>query len=194
MRLAGWWMVLAALGVAAAGCGQPTPRAKELRSVSAVPPKPVDVADAVDFWAAPPAAINWDEVPGPDGIQARLFLFQVNRPEPVLVTGTIEFLMYAGRAERGAVVPGEPLKTWRFTGDELVGLRVRDMVGWGYATRLGWDGDVPKGPVVTFRVRYQPPQGPPVYSAPMSIALPEGVRTGPVKSVIRQPAEGKPGA
>ena len=193
MRLAGWWMVLAALGVVVAGCGRPTAGAKELRSVSAVPPKPVDVADAVNFWAAPPAAINWDEVPGPDGVQARVFLFQANRPEPVLVTGTIEFLMYVGRVERGVVPLSEPLKTWRFTGDELAGLRVRDMIGWGYAARLGWGRDVPKAPVVTFRVRYQPPQGPPVYSAPISMALPEAVRTGPVKSVIGQPGGGKPG-
>ncbi len=168
----------------AAGCGGPAPGAKELKSVSTKPPRPVDAVDRVDFWAAPPATINWDEIPGADGVQARVYLFKADRPDTVLVNGALEFLMYPGRVEQDAPPPAEPLKTWSFTGDELAAHRTRSMVGWGYAAQLGWGKDVPTAPVITLRARYQPPKGPPVYSAPISIAMPSKVRSGPVKSII----------
>ena len=168
----------------AGGCGRPASGAKELKSVSTKPPRPVDGVDRVDFWAVPPAAINWDEIPGADGVQARVYLFRADRPDPVLVKGGLEFLMYAGRAQQGTLPPAEPLKAWSFTADDLVAQRARSMVGWGYAAQLGWGKDVPTAPVITLRARYQPPKGPPVYSAPISIAMPDRVRSGPVKSII----------
>ena len=181
---------LVCLGVAclAAGCGGPAPGAKELKSVSATPPRPVDVVDRVDFWAAPPAAINWDEIPGPDGVQARVFLFQMNRADPVLVSGSLEFLMYPGRIRQGEPPPADPLKVWTFSGDQLAANRARSMVGWGYAAQLGWGKDVPTVPIITLRARYQPLDGPVVYSAPISIPLPDKVPSGPVKSILGDPA------
>ena len=182
------------LGVAclAAGCGGPAPGAKELKSVSTRPPLPVDRADGVDFWVAPPAVINWDEKPGPDGVQAWVWMIRVDRPEPVLVKGTLEFMMYSGRVQRGEAPPSEPLKVWNFTPDELAACRVRSIRGWGYAAQLGWGKDTPTVPVITLQARYQPPSGPTVYSAAISIAMPGKVRSGPVKSVLGDPAAAKP--
>jgi len=176
----------------AAGCTGPPPGAKELKSISTKPPPPVDRADRVDFWAAPPAAINWDEIPGPDGVQARVFLFQLERPESVLVNGALEFMMYAGRVRQGDAPPTEPLKVWNFTGDDLAARRIRSMVGWGYAAQLGWGEDVPTAPVITLQVRYQSPTGPTIYSAPISIPMPDKVRSGPTKSVLGSPATRSP--
>ncbi len=190
MRRACGFVFLCAVCLAA-GCGGPAPGAKELKFVSATPPRPVDAVDRVDFWAAPPAAINWDEIPGVDGVQARVYLFKVDRADTVLVKGALEFLMYAGRAQQGGPPPAEPLKTWSFTGDELAAYRTRSMVGWGYAAQLGWGKDVPTAPVITLRARYQPPKGPPVYSAPISIAMPSKVRSGPAKSIIGDAAARK---
>ena len=175
----------------AAGCGGPASGAKELKSVSPTPPWPVDAVDRVDFWAAPPAAINWDQVPGPDGINARVFLFKADRPDTVLAKGTLEFMMYAGRVRRGTAAPAEPLRVWTFAGDELPAHRVRSLVGWGYATQLGWGEDVPTAAVITLSARYQPVNGPVVYSAPISISMPAKVRAGPVKTVLGDPAAGK---
>jgi len=152
------------------------------------PPKPVAEVDAVELWAAPPAAINWDEVPGPDGVQVRLYLYRVEDPEPVLVEGSVEFRLYAGRVRPDAAPAPEPIKVWRMTPEDLAVRRIRSLVGWGYAARLGWGGEMPKTPAVTVQAIYHPPEGLPVASAPLSIALPTLRRRGPVRSVLGAPS------
>jgi len=151
------------------------------------PPKPVARVDAVELWAAPPAAINWDEVPGPDGVQVRLYLYRVEDPEPVLVDGSVEFRLYAGRVRPDVAPAPEPLKVWRLTAEDLAVRRIRSLVGWGYAARLGWGGEMPKAPAVTVQAIYHPPEGPPVASAPLSIALPTLRQPGPIRSVLGAP-------
>jgi len=164
----------------AAGCGAESGRG----TVSLVPPRPVDQADALELWASPPAAINWDETPGPDGVQVRLYVFEVGRPEPVMVNGTVEFRMYAGRVKGESDAAAEPFKVWRFASEDLAVRRFRSIVGWGYAARLGWGGSMPETPVVTVQAAYQPPEGRGVLSAPASIAMPVRPRTGPKRSLL----------
>jgi hypothetical protein len=166
-------VVLCSLILAAAimgGCGSMR------KGVSPTPPKPVDRAIAIDLWAVPPAAINWDDVPGPDGVQVNVFLYQADRAEPVLVKGTIEFTMFEGRRPREGLEAAQPLRQWKYTEQELATREIRGPAGWGYAAQLGWGKDVPKSAVVTLLVRYLPPQGPPVSSAPVVIAIPTGSR------------------
>ncbi|MFO8014440.1 MAG: VCBS repeat-containing protein [Phycisphaerae bacterium] len=183
MRAAATSLVLAA-GLLAAGCAGESGR----RTVSPTPPHPVDRADALELWASPPAAVNWDDTPGPDGVQVRLYAFQVARPDPVMLSGTLEFRLYAGRV-RGGDPDAEPLKVWTFAGDDLAVRRFRSLVGWGYAARLGWGGAKPKTPVVSVQAVYRPPDGPEVASAPASIAMPPTPRAGPRRSLLgRSPA------
>jgi hypothetical protein len=156
-------IVAAVLG----GCGPAR------RGVSQTPPNPVDRVDAINLWAVPPAAINWDDVPGPDGIQVNVFLYQADRAEPVLIKGTIEFVMYEGRRPRDGPETVKPLRTWQFTEQELGTHEMRGPAGWGYAVQLGWGKDVPKSAVVTLLVRYLPPKGPPVSSEPIVIPIPK---------------------
>ena len=171
--------------VLAAGCGAETGRA----TVSPTPPEPVDRVDALELWASPPAAVNWDDSPGPDGVQVRLYLFRASRPQPVLVSGTIEFRLYAGRVNRGGDPGADPLKVWTFTGDDLAVRRFRSLVGWGYAARLGWGGERPKTSVVSVQAVYRPPEGPAVAGAPAAIAMPAPPKTGPRRSLLgRSPA------
>jgi len=150
-----------------AGCGPAR------RGVSATPPKPVDRVDAIDLWAVPPAAINWDDMPGPDGIQVNVFLYQADRAEPVLIKGTVEFIMYEGRRPREGLETTTPFRTWKYTEQELATREIRGPAGWGYAAQLGWGKDVPKSSVVTLAVRYLPPKGPPVTSAPIVMPIPK---------------------
>jgi len=160
-------MLLAAV-VALAGCGPAR------KGVSPTPPKPVDHADAIDLWAVPPAAINWDDIPGPDGVQVNVFLYLADRAEPVLVKGTLEFTMYEGRRPREGLEAAPPFRTWEFTQQELATSEMRGPAGWGYMMRLGWGKDVPRSAVVTLNVRYLPPKGPPVLSrAPIVISIPK---------------------
>jgi len=179
MRFAARLLALAALVLAGCAEGQ-----LGQSGLGPTPPRPVDRVDAMELWASPPAAINWDDKPGPDGVQVRLYLFQVGRPQPVMVGGAIEFRMYAGRVPQGGVPEVEPFKTWRFASDNLAVLRFRSMVGWGYAARLGWGGKPPEASVVSVQAVYEPPEGTGVISAPLAIALPPRVPGGPKRSVL----------
>ncbi len=166
----------------AVGCGADGGRG----TVPVTPPPPVDRVDALELWASPPAAVNWDDSPGPDGVQVRLYLFQTVRPQPVLVNGTIEFRLYAGRVNRGGDPGAEPLKVWTFASDDLAVRRFRSLVGWGYATRLGWGGERPEASVVSVQAIYRPPEGPAVAGAPAAIAMPAPPKTGPRRSLLGQ--------
>ena len=174
--------------LAAAGCTVPS-TGHRMTSPSLTPPQPVDQADVVELWAVPPAAINWDEDPGPDGIRGQILLYS-NRnagAETVLVKGTLECLMYEGRVPRDGLPTARPQRTWTFTSQELATRQVRSMVGWGYAAQLGWGRQVPASASVTFAVRYTPSAGPTIYSAPVVIAMPSLVRTGPVTTTLGPP-------
>ena len=65
------------------------------------PPEPVEQADAIELWANPPVAVNWNDEPGPDGVRVSVFLYQyAGQPvTSVLIKGTLEFLMYDGRVD-----------------------------------------------------------------------------------------------
>ena len=185
------WMVAGLVFVlAAAGCtGQMS--GKSMRSPSMTPPNPVDRVDAIDFWAVPPAAVNWDDDPAPDGIIAQVFLYQTTRPEPVLVKGTLNLLMFDGRVPRAGLASAKPERIWSHGPTELATRQIRGLVGWGYAEQLGWGRTMPASPAVTFAARYDPVSGPPVFSAPIVIQMPSQVHKGPVASTIGEPP--KPG-
>ena len=172
------------LALALVGCMRPATGAKELRSVSATPPRAVDRADIVDLWAVPPAVINWDDVPGPDGVRVCVFLYRSDRPEPVLVKGEIEFLMFDGRVPRDGLTTAKPFQVWRYAEKELAASQMRGVAGWGYAAQLGWGRNVPKSAAITVTARYLPPTGSPLYASPFSLAMPSAVRSGPTRSTI----------
>ncbi|MCX5654649.1 MAG: hypothetical protein NTY65_08395 [Planctomycetota bacterium] len=160
-------LALVLVAAVLAGCGP----ARKVVSLTA--PKPVDHADAIDLWLVPPAAVNRDNIAGPDGVQVNVFLYQADRAEPVLVKGTLEFMMYEGRRPRKGMETAQPFRTWKYTEQELGTHEMRGPAGWGYMAQLGWGKDVPKSAVVTLAVRYLPPSGPPVTSAPIVIPIPK---------------------
>jgi len=172
-------IALAAALAAGAGCGGPG----TVKSVSRTPPRPVDRVDRIDLWLVPPAAVNWDDEPGPDGVLAQVFFGQVERPEPVLVKGAVDFLLFEGKVQRADVATKQPFHTWTFTPQELATRLVRSMVGWGYRVELGWGKRVPASPAITLAARYQPKEGPPVYSSPVAIPMPTSGPSAPVKQI-----------
>ena len=168
MKQVALWSLLCAgvLGMAL-GCGP------SRRGVSRTPPRLVDHADAIELWAMPPAAINWDEVPGPDGVRVSVYLYLAEQAQPVLVKGSLEFMMYEGRRPHEGPETVQPFRTWQFTEQELLTHQMRGPAGWGYAAQLGWGRDVPKSAVITLLARYLPPAGPPVASSPIVIPIPK---------------------
>jgi hypothetical protein len=152
------------LVAAAAGCGS-------LRNNPAEPPEPVDAADAIDLWANPPVAVNWDDVPGPDGVRTNVFLYRADRAAPVLVKGTLEVTMYEGRIHEADILKAVPRQTWTLTEQELATRQMRGPPGWGYYLQLGWGRNVPASAIVTVLACYKSPKRPPIYSAPLVVSV-----------------------
>jgi len=172
MRQAVLLLALAIVSVSAAGCSRAAWSWPWGRPAGA-PPNPVDSVDHIDLWAVPPAAINWDDMPGPDGVQVSVLLYQEATPQPVRVKGSLEFSMWAGRLHGSDIATAQPFQTWSFDARELIALQIRGPAGWGYGARLGWGSKRPNSQVVTVRARYVPLNGSPVSSAPILIAMPE---------------------
>ncbi len=170
MRDGRLWTVLclAAVGAALAGCAGP--QQQDVRPGSATPPRPVADVDVVDLQAMP-TAMNWDDVSGPDGLQARVFLFRQDRAQPVVGEGRLVFSMFEGRVPVTALAVAEPAERWAFEGDALRARLGRNIVGWGYAFVLPWRR-VPPSAAVTLVAHYEPPGGGrPVRSAPLTVAV-----------------------
>lgn len=152
---------LVAAAVVVSGCPPP----------DAPPPQVVRV-DQITLLALP-TALNWDNRPGPDGVQTIIHLFQQGPREPVLASGTLEFLLYEGRVSREELAAAKPFHIWPFTASEIEPYLGRSKAGWGYALRLPWGPKVPQSGSVTLAVRYTPlgAGGPTLYSAPTVIAM-----------------------
>ena len=79
-----------------------------------------------------PTAVNFDNVPGPDGFAVRLFAKGSTSAKGVpLPGGVLELAMYDGVYADGMSPAPEPLRTWRFTGAELKRHAGRSAVGAG---------------------------------------------------------------
>jgi hypothetical protein len=132
---------------------------------SAPPAPPVAVARAEDMllMLSPPTPMNWNAEPGPDGLQLQVLLFQRGRAAPVLVDGTLEFLLFEGNVAAEKVRQTKPVKTWQFSGDQLKVFQARLRAGWGYGLRLGWGPDKPSGSIITLFAQYTSESGPMAY-------------------------------
>ncbi|MHC4293981.1 MAG: hypothetical protein ACYSTL_00175 [Planctomycetota bacterium] len=147
-----------------AGCAQQSDRK------GAYPPKSVAKVDKITIFSMP-TAINLDNVPGPDALRVRVYLFQLARPEPVTVKGAMEFLLYEGRVSLSDLHTQVPYHVWRLDGERMNRYLSRGMAGWGYSMELRWAGHPPKSNVISLAVRYQPPEGESVYSIPSVISI-----------------------
>lgn len=143
------------------------------------PPTPAGVShvDKVMLMASP-APINWDALPGADGFQARVFVFQFDdHPHvPVLLAaGTLEFLLFQDHVSDDELVKGKPFLKWAFPADVLADHRAQGRIGWVHKFRLPWGTDPPKCATVTLVARFVPPDdGQPVYSKPIVIPMKPG--------------------
>lgn len=131
--------------------------------------------DAIELYVLP-VVLDWDKVPGPDGIQARAMLFRFSEAPPVrLSRGTLDFLLYRGRLKAEDLATATVFHTWSFTPAEIAPSLERNIVGDGYTLRLAWGAHVPDGEFVTLVARYVPSKGAPVRSAPVTLLMkPDG--------------------
>ncbi len=151
-----------------AGCNTNGPQ-----KVSATPPSPMDEIDRI-FLQTSPNAVNWDGKPGPDGLEVCVHMFRLSQALPVTVRGTLRFTIYEGVISEKDLASARPFRSWQFDGEKLKLHRVRLMMGWGYAMRLGWGRNMPTTSSVTLAVEYLPQKGDSVHTNP--IAIPIGPR------------------
>jgi hypothetical protein len=154
------------LGWSLTGCFWPKP--------TSGPPAPVANVDAMELSASP-TAMNWDDKPGPDGIEVVLMCYQIpnSQPVPVTVAGTMEFQLFEGVVAPEKLSEARPFHVWTFQSWEMnrPGVLSRWYGLWGYILRLGWDAHVPTTEKITVTARYLPPNGQPLYAKPVVILM-----------------------
>lgn len=146
--------IAALLASAAGGCQNPG-----RVNVGNRPPRPVDRVDEIVLRLTPPAPVNWDDKPGPDGLQVQINFFRIDEPLSVTVKGSIDLALYEGHVRPEDLASAKPLHTWPFSGVQLAGLAGKSAVGWGYAMRLPWGDRPPSGATATLAARYRSADG-----------------------------------
>lgn len=142
--------------------GEQKPYGEPCRVVAAWNPAVVSVPDPVH-----------DGRPNP-GLAGRIYLFGPEIGCPMLGNGSLDAALF----EDGPCGPDKsttPLEEWHFDAATLKRLEHHDPVGWGYTVFLPWGSYKPEINHIHLRVRYNPPQGFPIYaaSAPMTLVDPE---------------------
>lgn len=164
-RLGG--MFLAAVAVLVlSGCGNTGPV-----KVQNHPPRGVAEVDVIGLRMTPPAPVNWDGRPGPDGLQVQVNFFRRDEDLSVTVKGSLELALYEGRIEVEHLGAARPVRTWRFDSVELSTYCGKSAFGWGYAMRLPWGSQPPPGPNATLGSRYISPGGRVVSGRPIIVPL-----------------------
>jgi hypothetical protein len=128
--------------------------------------------DAIEIYASP-VAVDWDGVPGSDGLSVRAMFFRYDRSQAVAVAdGELTFMLFGGRQATAQVRNAQPLMSWRFDPAQMRNVARQTIIGVSYNFQLPWDGEHPPAvATVSLTVRYQPPEGPPVWTAPTTLSL-----------------------
>jgi len=151
---------------AAPGC-QDTGRVK----VQNWPPRPVDRVDEIVLRLTPPAPVNWDDRPGPDGLQVQVNFFQIDEPLSVTVKGSLELALYEGHVGPENLAVAKPIHTWPYSRVQLAAQAGKSAVGWGYAMRLAWNDSPPAGTTATLTARYRSADGNVKAAKPLYVPL-----------------------
>lgn len=158
---------LVLIGLGSTGCGPPPKN---------VPPQPVAEVDAIELYAPFPPILNWDNSPGPDGVQVIANFYRVGptRTEAIAVSGVLEFLLFEGKVDPQDLSSAKPFHIWTYQPHELPQFLTRGSLGlWGYRMRLGWGNHIPRSERVTLTVRYTAPGRQVIYAKPITITMTE---------------------
>ncbi|MFO1497711.1 MAG: hypothetical protein U1G07_04840 [Verrucomicrobiota bacterium] len=127
--------------------------------------------DEINLLAIP-VALNMDQNPGLDGFVIKVYASNHSRPKPVAIErGKIEILMFDGIPGVTRDAAAQPRRVWTYAAEELKPFEIHTSIGTGYQLAPLWGADEPSGNKITVGVRYTPPQGPAVNSAPSIISV-----------------------
>jgi hypothetical protein len=119
-----------------------------------------------------PAALDLDQVPGPDGFAARVYASSGQTSATVVLSqGTLEILMFDGLLKDTNAAAATPLRVWTFPAGQLRKYEQRTSVGVAYVLTLLWGESRPTQSRVTVAARYLPAKGPPLSSGASTISV-----------------------
>lgn len=137
-------------------------------------PTPSPTVNAIEL-SAMPTAINFDNIPGPDGVRIRIVLWQIISDVPhaiQLKQGIVECLLYEGQVAPDTLNEKQPAIIWRYSANSLARSMSKSIVGYKYNASLRWNKDnQPKGSTITIAVRLLRPGRSPLYAKPINLAL-----------------------
>jgi hypothetical protein len=135
----------------------------------ASPGGPSGAIQELSLFSAP-VAVNFDGLPGPDGLSLRVYAGNAQLPKSLPIkTGTLEVLMFDGLIKAEEAATAKPLHVWSYPATDLIGYGQKTSIGMSYVLTPLWGKDKPTKNRVTVLVRYLPPQGITLYSAPTVI-------------------------
>ena len=127
------------------------------------------------------------------GLACRLYLFGEQIGTPMACAGKVTVDIY-DVSDPGKEAQPKLLEVLYIDKDTLHRLLRRDMIGWGYTLFLPWGTYNPQIKCVQLKLRYEPVNGTPLFTASKKLTLKDPADTGvlPVKSssrLINQAAE-----
>ncbi len=165
-----FFLVLAAvlLLATATGCVSEPRQSKPAPRVTDSGDAPIQEIDVL----ALPVALNLDQKPGPDGFLIKVFATNRKKPKAIAIDeGKIEVFMFDGVLGITQPVTSEPKQTWTYSAKDLKLYEIRSSVGIGYQLSPTWGDAKPAGSKITVGVRYTPPNGRFINSAPSVISV-----------------------
>jgi hypothetical protein len=116
-----------------------------------------------------PVAVNLDNRPGSDGFAIKLYAGNERQARALPITsGTLEVLLFDGVLRNAQE---KPLKTWRFTGEQLKQYEIGTTIGTGYQLALPWEEHRPTRSRFSVVTRLQREGEPEIKSAPVDIEM-----------------------
>ncbi len=142
------------------------PGATNVSTVVAPSPR----VDKIELEMAP-YAVNLDNRPGPDGVEVKVRLYNLDQPLAFgLQQGAIEFLLFEGRVKDEDIAEVEPFYSWHFSAADFQAARRNTLVGTQHAIVLNWSGQTPRGTTLTLAARIPRPSAGPLYARPVFLS------------------------
>jgi hypothetical protein len=131
-----------------------------------------EVIQEINLLSAP-AALNFDGVPGPDGLSLRIYAGNAREPKCLAIrSGALEILMFDGMVSAADLATAVPRHVWSYPAGELGRYSQKTSIGFSYLLSPLWGRDKPTKNRVTVVARHRPVQGPTISSAPTVVFVP----------------------
>jgi hypothetical protein len=181
-------LMLLSLLLGCSGCvssGPPGKRASDR-------PSSVSRIDEINLVTMP-VVVNLESKLGINGVQVKVYAVDYQRPKTQPIReGALEILMFEGLVGESFDQTNRCRHIWSFPARDLPTYAATTTVGVGYPFSLSWGTNRPRADKITLVARYQPPQGPMIYSAPSYISIPPPPSPTPASPTPASPTRSTP--